>query len=118
LGADKALLATWQAADRIPRVRGTSGDDGQPTELLELAARAEASDVGPITLDLVDHSVDELARAYTRTSPAELLRDVRTRARQIGSLLDGRATLAQRRRLLVAAGWIALFAATPHVDLG
>ncbi|MGH3987086.1 MAG: XRE family transcriptional regulator, partial [Pseudonocardiaceae bacterium] len=50
--------------------------------------------------------------------PAELLRDVRARARQVGSLLDGRSTLAQRRRLLVVAGWLALFAATLHVDLG
>jgi hypothetical protein len=43
---------------------------------------------------------------------------VRARARQIGSLLDGRATLVQRRRLLTAAGWLALLAATLHVDLG
>lgn len=99
-------------------MRCASGDDGQPTELLELAARAEASDVGPTTLDLVDLSVEELARAYTRAPPADLLRTVRIRAREIGGLLDGRATLAQRRRLLVAAGWLALLAATLHVDLG
>jgi hypothetical protein len=43
---------------------------------------------------------------------------VRTRARQVSSPLDGRATLAQRRRLLTAAGWLALLAATLHVDLG
>ncbi|MGH3671781.1 MAG: hypothetical protein ACRDSH_14280, partial [Pseudonocardiaceae bacterium] len=48
----------------------------------------------------------------------ELLRDVRTSARQIGRLLDGRATLTQRRRLLIDAGWTALLAATLHVDLG
>ncbi|MGH3919885.1 MAG: helix-turn-helix domain-containing protein [Pseudonocardiaceae bacterium] len=118
LCADGALLATWEASDRVPPARGTGGDNGQPTELLELAARAEASDVGPTTLELMDLSVEELARAYTRAPPAELLRDVRARARQVGSLLDGRSTLAQRRRLLVAAGWLALFAATLHVDLG
>lgn len=43
---------------------------------------------------------------------------MRTSARQISSLLDGRATLVQRRRLLTAAGWLALLAATLHVDLG
>lgn len=96
----------------------TTGANGKPTELLELATRAEASDVSTATLDLLDTSVDELARAYTRAPPADLLRDVRARARQIGSLLDGRATLAQRRRLLVAAGWIALFAATCMSILG
>lgn len=118
LAADGALLATWEAANLVPQLRGINGDAGQPSELLELAARAEASDVGPTTLDLMDLAVDELARAYTRAPPVELLRDVRSRASQIGALLDGRATLAQRRRLLVAAGWLALFAATLHVDLG
>ena len=118
LGADGALLATWESANQVPHVRGTSGDDGQPTELLELAARAEASDVGLTALELVDLSVEKLVRAYTRAAPADLLRTVRTRAREIGRLLDGRATLAQRRRLLVTAGWLALFAATLHVDLG
>ena len=117
LDADGELSATWVAADRVPRVRNTS-TDGCPTELLELAARAEASDVGLTTLDLLDLSVERMARAYTRQPPEELLRDVRTGARQIGSLLGGRATLSHRRRLLTAAGWIALFAATLHVDLG
>jgi hypothetical protein len=113
--ADGALLATWEAADRVPRVRG---DNGQPAELVELAARAAASDVGPTTLELLELSVEGLARTYTRVAPAELLRDVRARARQVGRLLDGRATLAQRRCLLVSAGWLALLAATLYVDLG
>jgi transcriptional regulator with XRE-family HTH domain len=116
LDADGELVAIWVAADRVPRVRNTSTEGFQ--ELLELAARAEASDVGPTTLDLLDLSVERMARAYTRQSAEELLRDVRTSARQIGSLLEGRATLIQRRRLLTAAGWLALFAATLHVDLG
>lgn len=117
LSADGALLATWEAADQIRPVRATS-IDGRSAELLELAARAEASDVTSTTLALLDLRVDQLARAYTRAPPAELLRDVRTCARQMSSLLDGRATLSQRRRLLVAAGWLALLAATLHVDVG
>ena len=115
LQADGALLAAWEAADRIPRVRATNA---QSTELLELAARAQASDVSLKTLDLLATSVDEMARAYTRLPPAELLHDVRISARQVGSLLDGRATLTQRRRLLASASWLALLAATLHVDLG
>lgn len=118
LNADGVLLAAWQAAGEMPRVRSTGSDDEVATELLELAARAEASDLGPTTLDLMDLSVDQLARAYTLIPPAELLLDVRTRAGQVGSLLEGQATLAQRRRLLAAAGWLALLAATVHVDLG
>ncbi len=115
LHADGKLLATWEAADRLQHIQITNG---QPTEILELAARAEASDVSLATLDLLDFRVDELARAYTHAPPAGLLHDVRASARQVGKLLDGRATLAQRRRLLVAAGWTALLAATLHVDLG
>lgn len=118
LDADGALLTTWQAADQVPHVR-TASTNGNPTELLELAARAKASDVTSTTLDLLDLSVDEMARAYTRrVPPGELLRDVRVSARQVRCLLDGRATLAQRRRLLVVAGWLALLAATLHIDLG
>lgn len=56
LDTDGALLATWDAANRVPR---TCHTNGQPTELLELAARAQASDVGATTLDLLDLSVDE-----------------------------------------------------------
>ncbi|MDQ4021550.1 MAG: helix-turn-helix domain-containing protein [Actinomycetota bacterium] len=114
LDADGALLAAWEVANRV-RVAST---DERPTELLELAARARASDVTSTTLDLLDTSIDTMARAYTRAPPAGLLRDVRTSARQVSSLLDGRATLTQRRRLLTAAGWLALLAATLHVDLG
>jgi transcriptional regulator with XRE-family HTH domain len=117
LAAGEALFAGWEAADRLPPVRSTIRD-GQPTELLELAARAQASDVGSTTLDLLDLNVDEMARAYTRLPPAELLHSVRAGAHQIGSLLDGRATLSQHRRLLTSAGWLALLAATLHVDLG
>lgn len=117
LAADGALLAIWEAADQVPHIRGSSIDE-RPTELLELVVRAQASDVTPTTLDLLELRFDQLACAYTRQPPADLLCNVRASARQIGKLLDGRATLAQRRRLLTAAGWIALFAATLHVDLG
>jgi transcriptional regulator with XRE-family HTH domain len=116
LAADGELLATWEVADRMPCA--PAAGDTQPTELLELAARAEASDVGAATLELVELSVDGLARSYTRVPPDELLRDVRTRAHEIGSLLNGRVTLAERRRLLTAAGWLALLAEILYVDLG
>jgi transcriptional regulator with XRE-family HTH domain len=48
LHADGALMAAWEAGEQEPRLRATNG---QPTELLELAARARASDVSPTTLD-------------------------------------------------------------------
>lgn len=101
-------------------VTAPAGDhaDDLDVELLELNRRAEASDVGGSVLHAVDLAVADLARRYIRTPPAELLTMVRRRSRDVVRLLDGRATLAQRRRLLVAGGWLSLLAATVHVDLG
>ena len=82
LDADGELLATWEAANRAAHTQTRSADEDL-VELLELAARAEASDVSPATLDLLDSRVDTMARAYTRCPPADLLRDVRAAARQI-----------------------------------
>jgi transcriptional regulator with XRE-family HTH domain len=97
--------------------RGDDADD-LDVELLELNRRAEASDVGGTALRAVDLAVADLARRYIRTPPAELLIVIRRRSRDLVRLLDGRSTLTQRRRLLVAGGWLALLAATVHVDLG
>jgi transcriptional regulator with XRE-family HTH domain len=92
--------------------------DDLDVELLELTRRAEASDVGAVVLRAVDLAVTDLARRYTRTPPQELLTQVRRRSRDVVRLLDGRTTLGQRRRLLLAGGWLSLLAATVHVDLG
>jgi len=92
--------------------------DDLDVELLELNRRAEASDVGGTVLHAVDLAVADLARRYIRTPPAELLPMIRRRSRDVVRLLDGRATLMQRRRLMVAGGWLSLLAATVHVDLG
>jgi hypothetical protein len=53
-----------------------------------------------------------LARAYATTHPDVLLTEVRRRAAEVSAMLDQRSTLAQRRRLLVAGGWLALLGAT------
>lgn len=89
-------------------------DDG----LLALAARAEVSDVGSATVESLEEVTDLLARAYATTEPHLLLGQVRWRAAELGALLDRRTTLAQRRRLLVVGGWLALLGATLRVDLG
>jgi transcriptional regulator with XRE-family HTH domain len=100
-------------------VETAAGDDADEVgELLDLARRAEASDVGRTALDALDWAVIDLARRYARTPPGDLLHAVRRRARDVGRLLDGKATLGERHRLLVAGGWLALLAATVHVDLG
>ena len=83
---------------------------------LELARRAEVSDVSDGTLERLEATFDDLATAYPRTPSGDLLSDVSDYLGYTTGLLDGRATLAQRRRLLVSGGWLSLLAATLLVD--
>ena len=82
------------------------------------AARAEATEVGPAAVEALEEVAELLARAYATTEPHVLLAQVSRRAGEVAALLDRRSTLAQRRRLLVVGGWLALLGATLHVDLG
>lgn len=108
--------ATKLLGEEVSAVPATDNDFD--AELLELVRRAEASDVGATALDAVDLAVADLALRYPRTPPVELLAAIRRWSRDVVTLLDGKTTLAQRRRLLVAGGWLSLLAATVHVDLG
>jgi len=84
---------------------------------IELARRAEASDVGGGTVERLELTFNDLAIAYPATPAADLLTRVRTHLGYVGRLLDARATLDQHRRLLVAGGWLSLLAATCLLDL-
>ncbi|SCL23897.1 Helix-turn-helix domain-containing protein [Micromonospora nigra] len=83
----------------------------------ELLARVRATDVSADTLARIEANVDDLASAYATTRPVDLLPMVRRQLAYVGRLLDGRGTLAQRRRLIVAGGWLAVLRATVHIDL-
>ncbi|RJL34648.1 transcriptional regulator [Bailinhaonella thermotolerans] len=87
------------------------------TDALELAQRISATDVGEETLSRLEGAVDDLAVAYPRTPPAELLIRTRRHLAYVARLLDGKKTLAEHRRLLVTAGWLSLLASTCHIDL-
>jgi transcriptional regulator with XRE-family HTH domain len=117
LGADGTLaaLAPAQGRRRVP-VPDLAGADDE-IAALEFARRAEASDVGNSVVEQLELTVDELATAYPRTPPADLLGQVRTHLGYVGRRLDARATLAQHRRLLVTGGWLSLLAATCLIDL-
>lgn len=96
--------------------------DGAPAhddemDAWELARRVQASDVGSETLDRLERAFDELATAYPRTSPQELLGRVRKNSAYVVRLLDAKKTLAEHRRLLVVGGWLSLLGATVHIDL-
>lgn len=144
VGVDRATIQRWErgtttpqpqhrrelagalglTADDVGRVVDTatatpaaapSGTD--EVDALELVHRATASDVTTVTLDLLDAAVDDLASSYATTPPAVLLDRVRAHLRHVGALLEGRASLSHRRRVVVAGGWLSLLAGTLHVDL-
>ena len=115
LGAGGSLLALAPGLDASPvAAHAFAGDE---LEALELARRAEASDVGDGTCGRLELAVDDLAVAYPGTPPAELLGRVRTYLGYVTALAGARATLAQRRRILVSGGWLSLLAATCLIDL-
>jgi hypothetical protein len=134
-GAGRASEGLDRTAGRLhvmaSRARGSAGrvsreDQGAGPDLgvlddevaaLELARRAEASDVGNGLLDRLELAIDDLATAYPGTAPDELLVRVRVHLGYVGQLMDARATLAQHRRLLVTGGWLSLLAATCLIDL-
>jgi len=87
-------------------------------EAMELARLAEASDVGADALASVERAVERLRGAAASAPPGSLLPAVRAQRRYVGTLLDGRLTVAQRRRLLAAAGWLSVVLARLHFEAG
>lgn len=96
---------------------GIQPADDDEMDAWELARRVQASDVGAETLGRLERAFDELAAAYPNTPPQDLLKRVRRHSSYVTSLLDGKKTLSEHRRLLVVAGWLSLLGATLHIDL-
>jgi tetratricopeptide (TPR) repeat protein len=106
-------------ADRAPGEAAAAGSRPDAVvEAMELARLAEASDVGADTLASVERAVERLRDAAASAPPGSLLPAVRAQRRYVGGLLDGRLTVAQRRRLLTAAGWLSLVLARLHFEAG
>lgn len=115
---DEHLKAAGMLAALVPAA-GTPDVSAADDEIaaIELERRAVASDVGDRTCERLELAVDDLAIAYPRTPAAGLLPRVRSHLGYVTQLLDGRATLAQRRSLLVSGGWLSLLAATVLIDM-
>lgn len=92
-------------------------DHDDEVDAWELARRVQASDVGSETLDRLERAFDELATAYPKSPPQDLLQRVRHHSAYVARLLNARKTLAEHRRLLVIGGWLSLLGATVHIDL-
>ena len=108
------------ARDGLDR-RGQGGQDPAPdavVEAMELARRAEASDVGAGTLAGVERAVDRLRRAASSTPPEALIPAARAQRRYVGRLLESHLTPGRQRRLLAAAGWLSVLLAQLHFDAG
>jgi transcriptional regulator with XRE-family HTH domain len=133
LQADGVLLMLWPLVDPEGTLPATGGDepaleaaapdarpgpDGAVFEAVEVARRAEASELGPGTLAGVERTVARLRGAAAGTPPAELLPAVLAQLGYVGRLLERRPTLAQHRRLLVAAGWLSVVVAQLSFEAG
>ncbi|SDY03973.1 Helix-turn-helix domain-containing protein [Micromonospora pattaloongensis] len=121
-GLKAPTVDTARHLDQILKARGelarlVDAPIDHAAEAAELRARVAASDVSRDVLDRIEQGVDDLASCYPTMAPADLLPLVRRHLAYVGRLLNGRVTLAQRRRLLVAGGWLAVLRATVHVDL-
>lgn len=112
LSADGELAAL--AVARPDEVAPAADDEIAAVELARLVA---ASDVGVATVERVEQAVDDLAVAYPATAPPVLLARTRAHLGYVVGLLERRCTLAEHTRLLVAAGWLSLLAATSLIDL-
>ena len=110
LGAGGGLAALAPAV--APGVLGTDLD------LIELARRAEASDLGSGTLGLLNAAVDGMCRDYPGADAAALSARAGQHLRYVTRLLSGRVTLAQHRELLVIAGWLSALIACTCYDTG
>lgn len=95
--------------------RDTSDDD---PSVERWTAWSTATDIPGGVLDHLEHSVDDLARAYPVTAPAAVLESVLKRMRLARTMLERKKTLGEHRRLMAALGWFSVLAAACHVDLG
>lgn len=114
----RGLLATPSPEDGETSADTPAAGENWTAEAVELMRQTEESDIGPATLETIDRIVDRLCRDYSSTEPVVLRREVRKQLGYVGQLLNGRLTLAQRRHLLAAAGWLALLLACLHFDVG
>jgi transcriptional regulator with XRE-family HTH domain len=87
-------------------------------EAMEFTRRAEASQLGPRTLEHLDSVVSDMAAISLHTPPGELFPKARWYRRQVEDLLAGRHTLRAGRELYRHAGSLGVILAWLLIDLG
>ncbi len=118
LGADGRLTALAPSSKGEPSAPDILADPGGDLALIELARRAEASDLGGSTVELLQASADRLCRDYPTVDPRVLSGHARTHLGYVTDLLGKRVTLAQHRDLLAVAGWLSALLACTCYDAG
>jgi transcriptional regulator with XRE-family HTH domain len=122
--AAKDLDDALQASGRLQRAAACAppptgaAADGDSLGLIELARRAEASDVGAGTIELLAAAADRLSRDYPTVNAAELSGRARRNLNYVTGLLGKRVTLTQHRELLAVAGWLSALLACTLYDAG
>jgi tetratricopeptide (TPR) repeat protein/transcriptional regulator with XRE-family HTH domain len=87
-------------------------------EAMEFTRRAEASQLGPRTLEHFDSVVSGMAAAFPRTPPGELFPKARWYRHQVEDLIAGRHTLREGKELYRHAGSLSVMLAWLSIDLG
>ncbi len=87
-------------------------------EAKALALKASLSDVGNTQVEAIQLQVDRLCRDYPSVSPLMLEPRVNQRLRELHALLDGQLTIARRRDLIVAGGFLTALLACIQFDMG
>lgn len=87
-------------------------------EAMEFTRSAEASQLGPRTLEHLDSVVSDMATISPHTPPGELFPKARWYRRQVEDLIAGRHTLREGRELYRHAGSLSVILAWLLIDLG
>ena len=87
-------------------------------DALEFTRRAEASSLGPHTLEHLELVVAGMAANFAHTAPAALFPKARWYRQKVAGLLDGQHTLRQGRELYRYAGWLSIVLGWLSHDLG
>ena len=91
---------------------------GAVVDVMEFTRRAEASSLGPRTLEHLELAVMGMAAAFAHTPPADLFPKARWYRQKVACLVDGQHTLRQGRELYRYAGWLSVVLGWLSHDLG
>ena len=87
-------------------------------ESIELSRQVEASELGPTTLEHLELTVERVGLIFLNTPPEHVSEEIGWHRHRATELLGGRQTLAERRHLYVALGWLTGLLGHLAFDLG